>query len=610
MHWQIILATISCLYICLSKAENENFSLFFDENLDLLLLDPNCMKNSTSSYSCIDRCNETYVRSQSCNCDVDCVKYHDCCFDYAHYCIDQRSDLSSVLSSNTSKEWFDLNLSKSKKKLPVLECTVKSVLILGSCPENWPNDIIRSKCENPSITNFDYYSSVPVYQRSSSNNYRNFYCAICNGADIKLLQYWTTKTICSNGSLARKLKFIDYVKQYCKPLNSIHDYMPPDASKSRYCVESSRCNEIDAMRIIGEETLRQNIVRSCQEAAAYVHFKGTIYKNPYCARCSSYSFLECMNTYYPAPFIEPSYSDQNSPSGSVIMLIDFSNTGRFLYTAQKGNKVVIYAGHCQQGYYYDPLQMRCQEVLSYNRSNWSDRNDSDCDGDFPQFCNYTQGQIIHNCSSGIRLNSTQFIVINTTHILRYSDNITYPIRSIHRSYLTNNETVIYICYNPLQTDILRKTIFEIISYSGFALSIGAFFFIVMTYCLFSELRTHPVVTIYRTRHKAKKIGKKHGIGISDCRLYLSMITVVGVTWLIGILANIKAMALMWYPYLILNNLQGIFMIFAFILNPRKRVACADTAFCVLLKYIDGSRGFNVLPGATSVDCSTSLLLTD
>ena len=33
---------------------------------------------------------------------------------------------------------------------------------------------------------------------------------------------------------------------------------------------------------------------------------------------------------------------------------------------------------------------------------------------------------------------------------------------------------------------------------------------------------------------------------------------MGVTWILGIAANVKALSFLWYPYVVLNSLQGMF----------------------------------------------------
>ena len=39
---------------------------------------------------------------------------------------------------------------------------------------------------------------------------------------------------------------------------------------------------------------------------------------------------------------------------------------------------------------------------------------------------------------------------------------------------------------------------------------------------------------------------------------VKMASVMGVTWILGFAANLKALSFLWYPYVVLNSLQGMF----------------------------------------------------
>ena len=39
---------------------------------------------------------------------------------------------------------------------------------------------------------------------------------------------------------------------------------------------------------------------------------------------------------------------------------------------------------------------------------------------------------------------------------------------------------------------------------------------------------------------------------------VKMASVMGVTWILGIAANLKALSFLWYLYVVLNSLQGTF----------------------------------------------------
>ena len=47
-------------------------------------------------------------------------------------------------------------------------------------------------------------------------------------------------------------------------------------------------------------------------------------------------------------------------------------------------------------------------------------------------------------------------------------------------------------------------------------------------------------------------------GTSTALICVKMASVMGVTWILGIAANLEALAFLWYPYVVLNSLQGTF----------------------------------------------------
>ena len=47
-------------------------------------------------------------------------------------------------------------------------------------------------------------------------------------------------------------------------------------------------------------------------------------------------------------------------------------------------------------------------------------------------------------------------------------------------------------------------------------------------------------------------------GTSVALICVKMGSVMGVTWILGIAANLKALSFLWYPYVVLNSLQGTY----------------------------------------------------
>ena len=55
-------------------------------------------------------------------------------------------------------------------------------------------------------------------------------------------------------------------------------------------------------------------------------------------------------------------------------------------------------------------------------------------------------------------------------------------------------------------------------------------------------------------------------GPSVVLICVKMASVMGVTWIFGIAANLEALSFLWYPYVVLNSLQGTFSLMNIVLN--------------------------------------------
>ena len=52
----------------------------------------------------------------------------------------------------------------------------------------------------------------------------------------------------------------------------------------------------------------------------------------------------------------------------------------------------------------------------------------------------------------------------------------------------------------------------------------------------------------------KVTNQQHSTGAA--LICVKMASVMGVTWILGIAANVHALSFLWYPYTVLNSLQG------------------------------------------------------
>ncbi|XP_078372820.1 adhesion G protein-coupled receptor L4-like [Oculina patagonica] len=73
---------------------------------------------------------------------------------------------------------------------------------------------------------------------------------------------------------------------------------------------------------------------------------------------------------------------------------------------------------------------------------------------------------------------------------------------------------------------------------------------------------HTVIHIIKTRKRTQqKQNRRHDTRAAV--ICVKMASVMGVTWILGIAANLKALSFLWYPYVVLNSLQGLFIFLSF-----------------------------------------------
>ena len=59
----------------------------------------------------------------------------------------------------------------------------------------------------------------------------------------------------------------------------------------------------------------------------------------------------------------------------------------------------------------------------------------------------------------------------------------------------------------------------------------------------------------------KVTNQQHSTGAA--LICVKMASVMGVTWILGIAANVHALSFLWYPHAVLNSLQGNVLLLVF-----------------------------------------------
>jgi hypothetical protein len=63
-------------------------------------------------------------------------------------------------------------------------------------------------------------------------------------------------------------------------------------------------------------------------------------------------------------------------------------------------------------------------------------------------------------------------------------------------------------------------------------------------------------------------------------LYVKLAFVMGLTWIFGFIASLTDITILWYPFIILNGLQGAIIFFAFTFKPKVWNLLMDKFGCI------------------------------
>ena len=146
--------------------------------------------------SCAGRCtgNMTEFRTDgfsTCYCDSACYEiFHNCCADYTKYCGVQKPSNISIKKFKWACEPLAPSGDYRSNPSHVMD---EGIWMVSRCPDDWPYDEIRRKCENLTKslrTISDLRRYIPAV--SGDLTFRNYFCAKCNHIDEDL-EYFSVK---------------------------------------------------------------------------------------------------------------------------------------------------------------------------------------------------------------------------------------------------------------------------------------------------------------------------------------------------------------------------------------------------------------------------------
>ena len=227
-------------------------------------------------FSCTGRCNLEFKSITSvCQCDPVCHVFNDCCFDYPEVCGPSANDTSAL-----SPDVFSC--------VPLEEShpSYGSYLLVNKCPQNWTrSSYLRRMCEvfpsreirHSTSSNAQSLFNWHVFD-SSGNNYKNVFCAICNGNRLFDLETWN-------------MRAEPNVHAINSTTASACRYEPP------YVIDRTVGSRIRPCSFAVVDTCpdsyqNDSLSQVCASYSAQICPGSTIYKNFHCGLCNGLQLLE------------------------------------------------------------------------------------------------------------------------------------------------------------------------------------------------------------------------------------------------------------------------------------------------------------------------------
>lgn len=251
------------------------------------------LHNSQQPCSTCSECTTANI-SSICNCDQECLVFHDCCNSVPHP--DCPQPTPGLLEHDASIECHSLFASLSN--VSILN-TDTPVWMVTSCPQA-SRRALADNCVNPDS------NLPPVTDRDTGLVYRNEHCAICN--EVTSLLAWQVGIICRKEVYVMLLqKSLEAILQSdptifiteCQDCIYLRPQQLADISPPRPCTASiSSCLSKHALEDMNKIPIPDEnyavMLRECRvRPIDLVSVENTVYRNTACALCNGVNNPSC-----------------------------------------------------------------------------------------------------------------------------------------------------------------------------------------------------------------------------------------------------------------------------------------------------------------------------
>ena len=228
-------------------------------------------------------------------CDAYCGLYGDCAFEYQTCPRETNSTYASAIRAQ--RPYMSC--------VPLVYHSVRTTFLsVNRCPTSFTDSYIVERCQNASNFILDnFYSRVRVRHSLTGIEYRNVYCALCNGQAVTDAMFWRMESLdyfCRTSAVPSRFKPRDLVRTHLLILSALENdtcvyaQIPfPHTTaglKLRHCLNSVK-PMIESCPV--GSPLSSQYDSQCKEYYAPGTNSTHNFRNHFCAKCHNASDITC-----------------------------------------------------------------------------------------------------------------------------------------------------------------------------------------------------------------------------------------------------------------------------------------------------------------------------
>ena len=257
-------------------------------------------------------------------------------------------------------------------------------MFVSKCPAylNRRSQLVRA-CEHTDPS--DTFQSLPVLDRKTNINYKNYFCARCNRATN--VTFWGASHGCDNVAILGDFNLSSFMQRYCDKDIYSWRFLPPKNATARYCAlrkHNGWCNEANSNKQVNWENVK-NLCEAYYFPVCQWKSIGPdkMYNNPHCLLCAVRFSIDSRCFGCPRAL---TYLDQQG----LPIVFDFSSTSEIkIYAATQ--TIVVIPDRCSEHQVYDPFRRFCRYVAPVPKPLMKRKTFNSTSNDtFTQNCTFVQ----------------------------------------------------------------------------------------------------------------------------------------------------------------------------------------------------------------------------